>query len=396
MNKQNQRLLIVILVFGFVSLACGFLGSGSTDDVPSTATPTATTSSGEVETGNVEAPSATETPAPASPEEESPSEVDSGESPSTSGDGPASINLDDPDLFNQPSNVQTYRTSLETTFSATATDGAPVNGAVYVEGATIVDANASNLTFQTEGNADLEGGESMQYTQIADMAYIVAPDMDCLSISTDTMNNPFETFLDTGGDLNGEAYRVQPDENVNGVDVYVFEVTMENMASLSTEITELKEGRIYVAKDGFYVVRMRFVGVGTDEFLSGGSDIEGDILYALNYYDFNQPIDEIVPPEDCTDLGADDIEGDYPLPDDAYNFTEMPGVIIFYTELSMEEIEEFYQTEMTVLGCAAGQGFGNSEGMLITFDGCPSGTVQVSMAPDPASGAQQVSIISMP
>ena len=48
------------------------------------------------------------------------------------------------------------------------------------------------------------------------------------------------------------------------------------------------------------------------------------------------------------------------------------------------------------LGCAAGQELGNAEGMMITFDGCPSGSVQVTMAPDPTSDAQQVSIISMP
>ena len=38
---------------------------------------------------------------------------------------------------------------------------------------------------------------------------------------------------------------------------------LENMTSLDTEITELKEGQIYMAKDGFYMVQVRFVAVGT-------------------------------------------------------------------------------------------------------------------------------------
>ena len=76
-------------------------------------TPTPTTSSGEVETGN-------------------------GEVPSPLGDGPASIDLDNPNWFDQPSNVETYRTSLEYTFSDA--DGSPAIGAVLVEGETVVSA----------------------------------------------------------------------------------------------------------------------------------------------------------------------------------------------------------------------------------------------------------------
>jgi hypothetical protein len=346
--------------------------------------------------GNAEATPTTEATDPVSPVEESPGEDDSGEAPPTSEDGPESINLDDPNLYSQPL-VQTYRTSLETTFSATAADGSTVNGAVYVDGETDVDANATNLVFQLEGNPVLEsGGDTLVYAQIADVVYIVVPDMDCISSSDDTMEDPFEIFLDTTGDLNGEAYRILPDENVNGVDVYVFEITMENLVSLSTEISELKEGRIYVAKDGLYVVRMRFVAVGTNEFLSGSPSLEGDEYYELNYYDFNQPMEEIVPPAGCTDLGSDDIEATYPLPDDAFDITEIPGMILFYTNLTLEEIADFYQAEMTALGCSAGQEIGNSEGMLITFTGCPSGTVQFIIAVDPVSGSQQVSIISEP
>ncbi len=375
MNKKNKQSLIFILIVGFITLACGLPGSN-----PATPAPL-DISTIVAETAQALAQTQDGTP-PTQP-------------PPPSGDGPASINLDDPNLYNQPSNVQTYRTSLEYTFSAV--DGSAVNGAAYVDGETDVDANASNLVFQMEGSATLDGNQSFVATYIGGTTYMFAPGMGCMSGATDTMDNPFDTFLDTGGDLTGEAYRVQPDENVNGVDVYVYEITMDNMeGAATTEINELKEGRIYIAKDGFYVVRMRFVSVGTNEFLSGGSTIVGDEIYELNYYDFNQPIGEIVPPEGCTDMLSGTTEADYPLPGDASILSDMAGMVIFNTNLTQEELTAFYQTEMAVLGCSAGDELGNAQGVMIMFDGCPSGTVQIVIAPDPATGVQQVSIMSMP
>ena len=180
-------------------------------------------------------------------------------------------------------------------------------------------------------------------------------------------------------------------------DVYVYEITLDNMENAVTdEITELKEGRIYIAKDGFYVVRMRIVAVGINEFLSGDPTLVGEVFYELNYYDFNEPVGEIVPPEGCTDMGAGDVEAEYPLPEDASNLIEMAGVVIFSTNLTLEEATAFYQTEMTALGCSAGQEIGNAQGMMITFAGCPSGTVQVIIALDPSSGVQEVSIMPVP
>ena len=367
---NHKKLLPQMISLTLVLLLLVACTPQPTSPPTATPTPTPTTSSGEVETGN-------------------------GEAPSPPVDGPASIDLDDPNWFNQPSNVETYRTSLEYTFSDA--DGSPAIGAVLVEGETVVDPYASNLVFQMEGNAAQGSGETLVSTQIGDILYVVMPDFGCISGPDDEIETPFDTFLGAGGDLTGEAYRVQPDENVNGVDVYVFEITLDNMENAVTdEITELKEGRIYIAKDGFYVVRMRFVVVGINEDLSGDPTLEGEELYELNYYDFNEPVGEIVPPEGCTDMGAGDVETEYPLPEDASNLIEMAGVVIFSTNLTLEEITEFYQTEMTAMGCSVGQEIGNVQGMMITFAGCPSGTVQVVIAPDPSSGVQEVSIIPMP
>ena len=56
------------------------------------------------------------------------------------------------------------------------------------------------------------------------------------------------------------------------------------------------------------------------------------------------------PAEEAPTEAPAEIDVEFPLPDDARNVMEMGGTVNFQTDLSMEEIAEFYRQEITALG----------------------------------------------
>ncbi len=270
------------------------------------------------------------------------------------------INLDDPDLFDQPDGVSSYRTSMDYSFEeidagSEARVGSGLHGSVHMDGAAQSEPFATTLEFFASGDAVMGASEVYTFTQIADVQYVSITGLGCISSSDGIQENPFEVFLDLGGFLKGEAHRTGTDELVNGVVTVVYEITQDNIDPLDTagkDVLEVTEGSLNISKDDGSVVRLRFKGTGTNEVLSGSDTVVGLVDYELNYFDYNQPV-EIAPPTGC--LAFDEVESEYTLPVDASEISQAPGVLNFVTGLTFDEITDFYEQGMANIGCSPGK-----------------------------------------
>ena len=383
---SNYPKIIAILTFLMLAaLACVNLGTEATASEPTAPAPTVEIlptgdnppPAGEGDAASDGEPTPTESTAPideADPPAEGPSEV---------------LNLDDPAFYMQPEGIESYRTTLDFTFEAPG----PVIGSVHLDSATQVEPYATTLEFFTGGRAVMGNNEVFTFTQILDTQYIVYSGFGCQSGTPGLQENPFAVMLDTGGMLTGEA-QFFGEETVNGVAAYAYTLTMDNIDPndpAGAGVITLNESWIYVAKDGGYVVRVRLVGQGRNELLSGDSTLVGDIVYELNYLDFNQPVNVQIP-RGCTSEG--NAEFKYPVPDDVVNLTDLGGMTGFNTGLDINAAIEFYKTEMAALGCSAPQEIVAVPAATLAFP-CPDGTVNVLLAPGD-SGGTAITIFETP
>lgn len=312
-----------------------------------------------------------------------------GTAPETSNAPAGVLDLEDPALYAQPSGINSYRTTLDYTFEAPG----PVTGSVRLDGATQLEPYATKLEFFTGGRAVMGNNEVFNFTQILDTQYVVYSGFGCQSGSPGMQENPFAVMLDTGGMLTGDAQFIG-EETVNGVSTYAYAVTKDNVDPsdpAGAGVETLTEGRVYLAKDGGYAVRLQLTGTGRNELLSGDASLLGNIVYELNYLDFNQPVD-IQIPEGCASAG--NAEFKYPVPGDVVNLTDLGGMTGFNTVLDANGVVAFYKTEMAALGCGAPQEIVTGTAGSLAFP-CPDGTVNVLFAPGD-SGGTAVTIFETP
>jgi hypothetical protein len=388
MNSKIQRIITVLITLALASLACATLTGGN----PTVPTPPAIPTiiiepGGETATQPAQPTSAPDTPS----EETEPTPVEGGANPP----GSDSINLDDPALYLQPVGVNTYQTSLVYTFFGQAADGTQVTGSITGEGAYSVDPYQLRFSFQTSEST--VPGESLEIVQIENTLYMASAELGCFSLPVDSQEaeNPYEELLDTGGFLTGQATRVQPDETVNDIPVYVYEITSANLDvsdPTTQEVTEITFGRLYIAQDGGYVVRMVLDGRGQNTILSDASDLIGDVHYEINYFGQNQPVN-IAPPENCAeDTGGGVVSNeDYPIPEGAADLIAISGITTFSSDKPVEELTQFYKTEMVAAGWTMGEELSLPGLVTLTFtkDGK---TATVTIAADPSTGKTQVTI----
>jgi hypothetical protein len=376
---KNQRFLIILAILASAALACN-LGSraGSATEAPSDSQ---STSDGPGDGGDSGEPGQTDTAEPGGAGQEG-----------GSGQAPDTIDLDDPALFAQPDLFNTYRTSMDYTFEA---DG-PVTGTVLLDSATQVEPYATTLEFYTYGNAVSGGGTVYTFTQILETQYAVIGGFGCQSGVPGIQENAFNNMLDTGGMLRGEG-QLSGEENVNGVDTYVYTVSMDNIDPLDTagkDVRELENGLLYIAKDGGYVVRVVLEGRGVNVLLSNDPALEGDVYYELNFYDFDAPV-SIEVPAGCAESTGDG--STYPIPGDATNVSQLGDTVLsFSTALTPDEAADFYVAEMEAHGCSTPTVVGDaSSSISMAFDGCDFGLVSILIVAE-SDSSTLVSIFGTP
>lgn len=303
------------------------------------------------------------------------------ESGTTSGGGSLqageSYDFDNPNFEIEPGLFNTYKAAIEYRFSAA--NG--VTGTLVMAGQTQIEPYATALTFDTSGLAITGSEESMTFVQLDGNEYMYSPDFGCVSGIAGLQGNPFEIAVDTYGVLTGEA-AFSGEETINGVDTYRYTITNENINPLDgggLGITDLTDGRIYLARDGGYVVRVLIAGRGVNEGLSQDAALEGDISYELNFYDFDLPITVAIP-EGCADTGQDTA---VPIPDDASEITQFGDILSFSTGLSLEATADFYENEMPDYGCSEPEVVGDGSSMVsMNFNNCEFGSVQIILTVD--------------
>ena len=258
------------------------------------------------------------------------------------------------------------------------------------DGERILDPLAMSMTFDGLDTASLSGELPFSFSLIDNTYHFSAPLFGCASIPAGEFEDPFSTLVDMGGFLMGRAMRMRPDEVINGVPVYGFSLDASNVEPGELDIAQFDSGAVYIAQDGGYLVRLEMNGRGTSEMLSGSPDAEGEIIYELNYSDFNYAFD-IVPPEGC-DEAASELE--YPITADAYQLSQALGIISYKTGLPFEDVIQFYRDEMAADGWTLDEEFVTGPIALLSFTS-DNGTVQVTLTLDEGTGTVDVGIIGI-
>lgn len=380
------RRLIPFLILILASLACATL-SGGNSPVPIVDIPTVNVPSADLPTvavPTVEVPGIVE-PTPAG-----------GETSPNTPSGADTLNLDDPAFYAAPEDINTYRASLKFSFSGQAEDGTAISDFISGDGAFSVDPPQMSFIFDTS-SSDVPAG-TIEIVQLDNTLYMSSADLGCFSLpvdESDTMDNPYEELLDTGGFLTGQATRVQPDDTINDIPVYVYEITTDNLDltdPTAQEITAITFGRLYVAKEGGYVVGLVIDGRGKNTLGNENTNIEGDVHYEINYFDQNKSV-EIIPPAACMqgDTGGGVAPGAFPVPDGATDLITLPGITSFSSAQTPEELSQYYKTEMLAAGWTMGDEINVTGLITLTFtkDGK---TATVTITADPSTGNTQVAI----
>lgn len=386
MNTKIHRLFIPLLILMLASLACATL-TGGNPAAPDVTVPTIVVPT--VDVPDVEIPTVPDvtnpTPAP-----------EGGDSEQNTTAGTDTLNLDDPALFASPADVNSYRVNLVFTFSGQASDGTAVNSSIRGEGAFSVNPSQMSFTFQTS-SADVPLG-TMEIVQVDDTMYMSSAELGCFSLPVDqgTSENPYEELMNTGGFLTGQATRIQPDETLNGIPVYVYEITSANLSttdSSTQDFTEITNGRVYIAKDTGYLVGIVMDGQGKNTIDGSNMDLVGNVHFEVNYYDQNQPVTVTVPAA-CAqgDTGSGVSSGSFPVPEGVSDLISMTGMTTFSSDKTPEELAQYYKTEMAAAGWTAGEEISMTGFVTLTFtkDGK---TATVTITADASTGKTLVLIV---
>ena len=311
--------------------------------------------------------------------------------PVDSSGGPESLNLDDPAVYQEPIGlVDSYRVELSYTFNGTAADGSPVSGIVQANGARTLSPEAMSMSFDGQGAEDLSAELPLKFSLIGGTYTIYSQDVGCATLPAGEFDDPFTILVDLGGFLTGQAARMRPDEEVNGVPVYRFALENSNVEPSELDVEEITSGAIYVAKEGEYLVRLEMAGRGTSDMLSGDPALVGDVNYLLNYFDFDQPV-TITPPEECAAQAGG--TGEFPMVEDATDVFAMAGLMSYTSKLDFEAVLQFYKDQMPQAGWTLAEEFVAGPVGLMTFTNGDR-SAQVTVTYDQGSDQVSVAILS--
>ena len=197
-----------------------------------------------------------------------------------------------------------------------------------------------------------------------------------------------------------DAKLVNAHEKVDGVDCSHYQIRQENFQeTFGDEEVTIKEGEmnVWVANDQNYVAKVVLKAVGVDQ-----AGHEGNMDLTLRVYDVNKDFEISPPPEediiqDMTGLfgGGDELLDSLPIPDDAADVVVFMGMKTFASQLTIDELVQFYRDEMPPLGWTEDESqFATMEGMAtMTFikDG---DTVNIVISDDAENNRRQVMMAS--
>ncbi|HFE66206.1 MAG TPA: hypothetical protein ENJ93_03000 [Chloroflexi bacterium] len=342
--KQLRWIFVFVLLLSMSSLACGLFGG----DEEATAVPAAENEAAPVETGAETAeqpaptspPAATEAPAAAA-EEPAASDTETTSDPETV---PQALEVNS--LAGEP-DFAAYLMTMEIALTGPDESGEDVTQLVTAEILRTTDPNATRMNMQFEGMEGAEEFGETTFIQTAEASYMMIPGMGCISAGEgETAENPFADLTDTSAFLEevGNADYVG-EETINGVETLHY--TFDQTAFIQEDAdVEWAEGHVYIAKDGGYMVRFVMDGKGDLGEAIAGEDQPGTIHMELNIEPIDEPVTIEIPAE-CEGGAA---ESEYPVLEDAAQFTMFGGIVSYVTQTPFDDILSFYDSELAAEG----------------------------------------------
>jgi hypothetical protein len=346
MKHLKWSLLLVLIVGLALSLAaCG----GSTEP---TAPPEARqTEISETEPEEVSSAEPTEAAKPTTPPTDTPLPEPT-ETPE-----PAEEEEFDASTLVGLSDLRSYRSTMRMTMGQVQ-DGEELEQSMVFVIEYTSDPKAQHITMSGEGFEDEIPGAGLEMYVVGDTMYMKLEDQWLSvpatedSMGAESIITP-DTLLE---DICG--WKKKDRTEVNGVEVQHWSINKEDMEKCMppeelTGLGDLTEagGDLYVAEDDNYIVQMDLFYEGDDLDLNlGATEEEAKVQRVEIHYtmtDVNEPF-TIEIPEDALASGA--LPEDIPIPDDAQELTNMFGVLTFTSPSNIQEIAEFYQTEMPANG----------------------------------------------
>jgi hypothetical protein len=331
------------------------------------------------------------------PVEESPTPPPSPESTSAEASadpGPQSLSLENPALYAlPPSIIASYRTSFRYRIEGIDEGGDFVQGAIMGTGVNLTDSRVSSFEVQAQDTDILSEVLPIEYVRLGGLTALSEPTEGCSTFAAGAGAIPLSALSDLSLLLRGNADRVEPDEDVNGVNALVFLLTEENIEPGVINLQEMKEGKLYVAETGRYVVKLTLEGTGSSELLTGDPEFIGQVSYELSYHDFGQPM-EISPPIECIQVDSIQQGLDLPRLFDAFGEVTYPGITTYRTGFKYQESVLFYRGEMINAGWNLLDIVDDGVFALLTFSN-DLFAVQIAIEQDPVTSDVVITVLQV-
>jgi hypothetical protein len=324
---MEKKKFIFYFAMALTLLACGVFG-GDADNSPGDDNAGAPESGGAVESGS----------------EGSSASGDEGESQP----GPKTIDLTNPALYPSAPNFTTQIILID--------EGSMMDGSAIIRNMeinSIVQTQPTDKRSATISTklSNQEQAAVLETSVIEGQTYTYSPDVGCFVFSSDPAQETFDDLFQIDETLINESSRVETGVQINGFVTDRYEITEANInpedEDFETDFTFLN-GSAYVARKGGFLTRLYMEGITyVTQSENFDPSAESQATYTFNYIPTEGELD-ISPPAGC----ADQLTGDlaYPMMDDAAQVSSLPGGLFYESSYTLEEVLEFYRTEMVAEG----------------------------------------------
>lgn len=351
---RSIRANILLLVIAAVLAACGGGDRPADTPAPAADTPAATSAAPAQPTPTPVPP----TPTP-EPEEDEP--------------------LDESRL-KALGELNSFRTLMVFTVKGTGAEGKPMDSTLEITTEYAGDANARHVLIRyTDHTAPGNGQNVSEVYEIGQDVYLYGgEDVGWMRVAEERspLGDPDLAMLTTGDVFTSmkDMERVRPDETVNGVASRHYRFTEKMLGKLidQTNTAITARGDVWIAKDGDYVTRYRFVldvkNSSTPDTFSGLTNGTAEIQYDVT--DVNKPIRIELPEAAKAGVSLTGFEDQaFPVPADATTQMAGGGTMMLLSSLSPEEVAAFYEEALPALGWVKDEqaSMGVEDMKLLTF-----------------------------
>jgi len=303
-----------------------------------------------------------------------------------------------PDQVTKVTDMNSYRSTIDLQWQGTLTNGQEITAAMNMMIEYVRDPKAQHISMYGS-SLSAQGftkDQPLEMYIIGDKTYMYLMGTWMQAPSSDSTEGLGDTFLMTSDDVlkNAKSAKYEGRETINGVETkhYSFDEKGLDATEMAGSKVDQAKGDIWVAVDGNYVVKMDTTLIGTDMGVPSETGNEtlsnGSMHMVMDVTDVNKPITIEIPTEA---LEAGQPPEDIPIPDDAAELVNMFGMITYNTDMTAQDLHDFYKAEMPNNGWTetSDEAFGDLFMMEYTKDGS---TANITITADSQSGKTSVMI----